>query len=510
MYTLMTVNQKNNGNTSFNASYDRVKVHTINFSSILHRYNLLFAVFVASCTFAAPDALVLGDGHDGILTLVGTDFDLAPFYGNVDTNVSAGDTVINYSGPIINTGDIVLIIQMTGATATSADISDVNVTTSGTGQYEFRLVDTSNPGNFTFTDGLDYSYTAEGSQIFVVPQYASVNLINDATLSIKNWDGSTGGVGAVFVQGEISLDATSIFVGTGTGYRGGLTESNDSYSDCILDLKTSANGGGAPKGEGITGIFGTGDLESAYGNYANGGGGGNCHGSGGGGGGNGGAGGDGGYLFEEFGGIGGSRMVVSDHDTHALMGGGGGTGERHQDGDTEGAAGGGIWFIRAETFAGGMISAGGGDASFANGDGAGGGGAGGTIIAHIHGTMSCGGAPGLFTYGGDGGDVGSSHSPGGGGGGGVLRVRYDNFISCLVDVSFGNNGLVNGNSNGATNGNLGVTDICIDSDYDGSCNTEDLCIGLDYTGDTDNDGLCDNIDDPDDIFKNSFESIEPE
>jgi hypothetical protein len=444
----------------------------------------------------------MGNGHDGALFEVGASFNLLPFYGSLIADATAGDTVVGFSGPTIHTGDIVLIVQMSGASAISGDQSAVPVDFSGVGQYEFRYVDTAFGSSFTFADPLDYSYTAAGAQIMVVPQFSSLTLVNGGTVSMKSWDGSTGGIGAVFVQGAVDMDSTSSFQAQGAGYRGGQAAGDSVNFDCTANLKTSPNGGGAPKGDGITGTFGTSDIDSAYGNYANRAGGGNRYGAGGGGGSNGGPGGDGGNRYNDgspYGGRGGSAMVVIEQDTHALMGGGGGAGDRGYSTDSAGGNGGGLWLIRAGSLSNGdagftVAGASAGENSIGGG---GGGGAGGIIIAHIHGPMSCIGAgAGFVASGGNGGDVSQDYGPGGGGGGGFISIRYLSG-ACTTDVSPGDRGLAGGTSaRSATHGAAGSESICIDTDMDGSCNSMDLCTGLDYTGDTDGDGLCDDIDPP--------------
>lgn len=475
------------------------------FIRMFFAFSLLTWNFIATNAAAAPDALGLGDGHDGALFELGTSFNLLPFYGSLIVDATAGDTVVNFSGPTIQTDDIVLIVQMSGASAVSGDQSAVAVDFSGVGQYEFRQVDTASASSFTFADPLDYAYTAAGSQILVVPQFSSITLINGGTVSMKIWDGSTGGVGAVFAQGAIDMDSMSSFQGQGAGYRGGQAADNSANSGCIADVMTSANGGGAPKGGGITGMFGTSDIESAYGNYANGGGGGNCYCAGGGGGGNDGSGGNGGRRYTEssgtpgYGGRGGSAMVVIEHDARALMGGGGGAGDRSHSTDSAGGNGGGLWLVRAGSLSNSDVgfTVGGTNAGEGTTGGGGGGGAGGAIIAHIHGPMSCiGSGAGFFASGGDGGNVAQDYGPGGGGGGGLISIRYLSG-TCTTDVSPGDRGLADGTSaRAATPGDAGTASICIDTDMDGSCNNMDLCTGLDYTGDTDGDGLCDDIDPP--------------
>src|SRR5262249_9398050 len=237
--------------------------------------------------------------------------------------------------------------------------------------------------NVTFTgsgtgNGLLNSYhTTAGTnstaqktfQVIRVPQYAYA--VFNSGLTALAWNGSTGGVLAIDVSQDATLNGT-ISV-DGLGFRGAagrtLTGATGNNTDYRTQSSNAANGG---KGEGIAGTprymwdsVNTAVIDNTVEGYPNGsmargapgnaGGGGtdgnptaNDQNSGGGGGGNGGTGGHGGNSWSTnlvTGGLGGANFAQAGV-TRVVMGGGGGAGTRNND-DTNtpassGSAGGGI------------------------------------------------------------------------------------------------------------------------------------------------------------------------
>jgi hypothetical protein len=296
------------------------------------------------------------DGIDtGIVNVVNT------YYPSI-ASVSAGATSIQVA-PInsagntipINTGDLLLVIQMQDADINFTDSTNYganNGTASGassvnnTGLYEY-VVATNNVGvaGGTITirgmgagGGLINSYrnrnaslTANGQsrfQVIRVPQYTNATL-SSTIRSPGAWNGTSGGVVAVDVAGTLTLAGGTIEV-QDKGFRGGGGTTNTDTYPAQEDESFRTNGTiarGGMKGEGIagtplrvfdgissvsTGIDGyprlrsqdtyplrTGDPTTNGGSRGRGapgnaGGGGNQHNAGGGGGGNWGAGGQGG------------------------------------------------------------------------------------------------------------------------------------------------------------------------------------------------------------------------
>jgi uncharacterized repeat protein (TIGR01451 family) len=445
----------------------------------------------------APVVSVVCSG--ATLTAGGTISGVVNTYYPGTANVAVGATSIPVGTPTgaggaIASGSLLLVIQMQ-----DASINPTNGGTYGNGSTGTGFTAINNAGNYEYVKatgavsggfvtiagagtggGLVFGYTAAAAsatkgastyQVVLVPQYTSATL---GAVTASAWNGSTGGVLALDVAGQLNLGGATVAV-DGLGFRGGagmqLTGGiagalNSDYVQTSPTAYTGAAGGVAgidgSKGEGVAGTpkwvesgttflqtttgigypNGTGDGSMAHGAPANAGGGGtdgdaagNTENAGGGGGGNGGMGGFGGDSWDtnlSDGGEGGSPFPATID--RIAMGGGGGAGSRNNsDGDNQasaGAAGGGIIFIRAENLTGtATLTANGSDAyNGTSNDSGGGGGAGGTIVV----LAANGGESGLTLQadGGRGGDawdsqpysLGDRHGPGGGGGGGVILV----------------------------------------------------------------------------------------
>ena len=435
-------------------------------------------------------------------------------------SITVGSSTGN--GPTISAGDLLLVIQMQGATIDTGNNSGYGNNTNGgagsgstalnsTGLYEFvRATSVHGAGAGTVTivggsgGGLLSTYTnadATGTQgqrrfqVVRVPQYTTATL--GSSLTATAWNGSSGGVLAFDVAGELKLGGATISV-NGLGFRGGGARAlgpNGSGSNTDYRTASSINANGS-KGEGIAGtprylniggtdvpssgaLLNTGDEGYSNGSHGRGapgnaGGGGtdgnpaaNDQNTGGGGGSNAGAGGKGGNGWSSSsttGGFGGFGYSTSLGSTRLFLGGGGGSGTTNNGTGspgsgfaTSGAAGGGLVMVRAGSITGsGTISANGSNANNSvTNDGSGGGGAGGSVLVHANtgglGTLTIqanGGNGGTNTGG------GSPHGPGGGGGGGFVATSG----LATISVSGGVAGTTSGSSNfGATPGNGGAT-----------------------------------------------------
>ncbi len=440
----------------------------------------------------------------------------------VGTATGAGGTIAN--------GSLLLVIQMQ-----DASINDSNSGLYGNGSTGTGFTTINNAGNYEFVtatgpvsggivpitgagtgSGLVFGYTAAAAstnkgqstyQVVLVPQYTTATL---AGITAPAWNGSTGGIIALDIAGQLNLGGATVQV-DGQGFRGGagmqLTggvagASNSDYVQTSPGTYTGAKGGAAgidgSKGEGVAGTpewveSGTSFLQTttgvgypsgtagvdgsmAHGAPGNAGGGGtdgdatgNTQNAGGGGGGNGGTGGFGGDSWNtnlSAGGEGGTAFPATI-DRIALGGGGGAGSRNNSDTDNQasaGAAGGGIIFIRADSLTGTATLTANGAAAYngTSNDAGGGGGAGGTIIV-----LSANGGEGGLTLqanGGRGGDAWDSqpygladrHGPGGGGAGGVILTSG---AASSISVSGGTNGttLTPGVAYGATPGGAGTS-----------------------------------------------------
>jgi uncharacterized repeat protein (TIGR01451 family) len=464
---------------------------------------LLAALLVPGIASGQSCAIPGSDGPGGTLTGV-----VNTYFPGVQANVPAGATAVQIgagtgAANTVNAGDLLLFIQMQGAAPSFA-----NDATYGSGfgapqagLYEFAIA-TNNVGAGGGTVALaaplvnSYANAAATStsgqyrfQVIRVPQYSTASLSSGLTAS--PWNGTTGGVLAIDVAGQLTLGGTASV--SNRGFRGGGAQQlggQSGVSNATYRVAATTNAMGS-KGEGIAGTpryvwDGTAVVDTAIEGYPNGslargapanaGGGGNDanpaandENTGGGGGGNGGAGGKGGNSWSSnlpLGGFG-AASLGGLAPQRLFMGGGGGAGTRNNSsgGQSSGGRGGGIVFIRAGSVTGtGTIAADGESPPAPENDGGGGGGAGGTIVVQI----ASGGLGGLAAsaQGGRGADAwasssgsgfpGNRHGPGGGGGGGIVLT---NAAPGSVSTAAGASGISTsaGDTYGAVSGSQGTS-----------------------------------------------------
>lgn len=374
-----------------------------------------------------------------------------------------------------------LVIRVTIVNNGSNDygrFDDVLVTGTGSGMTPSSIVLTSALTN-TYSTG-----TNAAVQIISFPNHSNYTVSTNHT-SLA-WDGTTGGVFAIDVEGTLTI-SSNINV-DGYGFSGGDQYPSGTNGGCnngTYAAAASANYG--YKGEGIYKAT-NGNYAAARGKIINGGGGGNLFNAGGGGGGNYTYGGDGGPGFNctpTAGGLGGIDLSSHISAERIFMGGGGGGGQWDTSTGQAGGAGGGIIIIRANTVAT-SSSCGGGYSITANGedigtapsyDGSGGGGAGGTILFEVpNWSLDCTNDLMITAAGGAGGDVGGSGSlseqtHGGGGGGGKGAIIF----STTTPVT--NITTTNGAGTGGANSTSGATTYADDgasAPSDGSADADGI------------------------------------
>lgn len=342
-------------------------------------------------------------------------------------------------------GDKVLLIQMQGA-----QISETNTVSFG------NVIDYHESGNYEYSDVMFVyenrvylksdilrSYNTLASvQLVKTPVYQNAIVMNP--INCPPWDGETGGIISIIIEGTIEL--RSHISTMGNGFRGGriinFPTSQCTYVDYFASL---GQGIGGQKGEGIARYISGKDY--ARGKNANGGGGGNVHNSGGGGGSNAGEGGKGGSewincsLLSSNAGIGGASIDYLSSLQKVFMGGGGGGGNQNDGVGTNGVSGGGIVIIQFDKMIANNQSI---DASglsqtaFAGVDSGGGGGAGGAVLLkgnEISGNLlvvSNGGKGGGIQAGGY--SLSDQWGTGGGGGGGLLWISDSLTNSSIVST----------------------------------------------------------------------------
>jgi hypothetical protein len=391
--------------------------------------------------------------------------------GSFSLQVTASSLNANSRFPnVLQPGDLIVIVQMQGATITSGDnaLFGEIVQYNNAGNYEWAEVKSiPSSTSIELTCGLANNYTAAGKvQIIRVPRYNNLILSAPATVTAPAWNGTIGGVVVIETNGTMTLNGNNNIDVTGKGFRGGIDITTSISGYGVQEFTTANADFAAQKGEGIAGFLT--EYDTFGGRYgraaaANGGGGGNSHNCGGGGGANGGdpaiynglgnpdlttanwaqawnlefagfanntssGGGRGGYSFSgsnqnallvgpvnsawggdfrrDYGGRGGRPLTYNAN--RVFMGGGGGAGEENANQGGEGGEGGGIVLVRAfgSITGTGAIKANGG-----NGD-------------NTTGTVFSGGKDGA----------------GGGGGGGAVILRCSNTIGAINIEARGGNG----------------------------------------------------------------------
>jgi hypothetical protein len=329
--------------------------------------------------------------RDGDLTISGTSVVNSYYPANGSPTVGATSITVGAldgrgGTTPISTGDLLLVIQVQGASLRTSNSNAygsagttgrgyVNIATAGNYEYvragnnvgvgggTLAFATPLQNGYSTATAGTTLNASVAGRgryQVIRVPQYR--NLVVNGTATAPGWNGATGGIVAFDVAATLSLNG-SVNV-SGAGFRGGGAFSSSTGTAYAIagtpDYATNGinNAAHGSKGEGVSGTpYRTfngsavttgvttdmpGGLTEARGAPANGGGGGtdgaptsNEQNSGGGGGANGGQGGQGGYAWctafnsangcAQSGGFGGVAMPnVGKADI--FLGGGGGAG----------------------------------------------------------------------------------------------------------------------------------------------------------------------------------------
>ena len=203
-------------------------------------------------------------------------------------------------------GDLIMLIQVQGVTVDDTVYTLPNYTNSSKffskwgqiidldncGNYEFVQVrSVPNASSITLDCALANDYTALGKVIIVrVPRYSSLTVTSAGTITCPAWNGTTGGVVSVEVNGNTTIDAGGNIDVSALGFRGGQFDFQSTFNGARYADQGAAEG--AEKGEGIAGSqtdydnFNDNGARYCRGAAANAGGGGTCHNAGGGGGAN--------------------------------------------------------------------------------------------------------------------------------------------------------------------------------------------------------------------------------
>jgi hypothetical protein len=283
-------------------------------------FHLLLVVFwVFTGLLPTQPAQAAFPGIDGSLTVTATSTILNQYSavtaigGNTITvsnitNLSSSVVSSNGSLGALAPGDLLMIYQAQGATIDTTNTASYGNVSSynSAGRYEFVTVGSISGNTITLAaacGNLKNTYSSTLAQVIRVPQFSSLTINSGASITAPAWNGSTGGVVAMHVQGTTTVNGQIDI--NGKGFRGGAVVNNSSNNKDSSTYRSNGSyttggfgsGGftedtvvGGEKGEGIAGSQTNYDaLNGRYGRGApgNGGGGGTGHNSGGGGGSNG-------------------------------------------------------------------------------------------------------------------------------------------------------------------------------------------------------------------------------
>ncbi|MBI4363474.1 MAG: four helix bundle protein, partial [Candidatus Doudnabacteria bacterium] len=376
----------------------------------------------------------------------------------------------------LNSGDEIMIIQMTGANA---------------GQYEFGQIQNIGGKKITLKSNLANSYDSSGAQVVRVPNYSTVQINGNSSLTVSAWDGITGGVLAMRVAESLTISSGGLIDLNGKGFTGGAGGSGGAGGPAGYvaygNFGNSGSAGSAGAGPGAGGAGGVGGGAGRTGCCASMGGGG-AGGTGGGGAG----GGYGAVASAGIAGFGGTGGHIGGNNQ--IGGGAGAAGSAGSAGISYGTSNLSTLFLGSGGGGGaGGSGGGGGNASSSTAGNGGGGGAGGsggaggagggiiyvsvgtftnsgTIRANgLTGSPGSNGINGANSTGGGGGGGGAGGAAGGGGSGGSIylslsSVAQNGTITALggsggSSVGRGGNGGSGGGSTGNTCGGGGGTGV---------------------------------------------------
>jgi len=232
-------------------------------------------------------------------------------YTTLSANATANTPTISVASVAsLNVGDLILIIQMQGASvnvinggtvapwfdtqaAEPTDTSFGRVTAlNGAGNNELAEIKSIVGTTITLNCNLKNSYSVIGkTQIVRVPRYTSLNINLNSTITCPHWDKvlGYGGIIAIEVQGNTTIASTGKIDATGLGFRGGAFWHKPTSSSGSTRWGALYRDQGTNKGESIAGDttdYAVWAAKFCKGSIANGGGGGNSINAGGGGGSN--------------------------------------------------------------------------------------------------------------------------------------------------------------------------------------------------------------------------------
>jgi gliding motility-associated-like protein len=232
-------------------------------------YLLLFSAFLFSFGLKAQQ----GKDLAGVIAAAGT---IVNIYTPLTVSVTAGSTNVITVGSAagFSTGDLIYIIQMQGATVKAYtyeygnpnqtipnDTSAGKIDSYGsTGNNEFAQIASVSGNNITLDCNIKNTYGdslggVPKVQVIRVKRYSSLTINSGGSITCPAWNGSTGGVVAIEVQGTTIINSGGSIDVSGKGFRGGSVFNAIGYGTTNVgsNYGSPASNPGAHKGESIVG-----------------------------------------------------------------------------------------------------------------------------------------------------------------------------------------------------------------------------------------------------------------
>ncbi|MCE9666964.1 Ig-like domain-containing protein [Myxococcus stipitatus] len=182
------------------------------------------AALVAITAFARADVFGLGDGHDETLRIPAGQSQTINRYAAVVAPVRKGDREVRVDALAgFADGDLVMVLQATGvgplAAPSNAVFSFSPFELNPVGHWELARVERARGRTLTFGRPLQEDFTPPHAQVIRVPELRDVTIEPGGELRARPWNGSTGGVVAFLVSGDVHNDG--LITATGAGFRPG-------------------------------------------------------------------------------------------------------------------------------------------------------------------------------------------------------------------------------------------------------------------------------------------------
>jgi len=274
-------------------------------------FQLFVVVFLVCCnnTFHACEGLLRGnlEGVDGDLVVSSSSSTILNRYFKVTSFPSTTIVVLSTAPiPALESGALVFLYQANGAAINETNTNEFGevLDLKGSGLYEFAVISNNVGARIEVMAPLSRMFDPLGAdvQMVVVPQYETLTVESEGTVSSIPWSPSEG-VGGLVVLHSRSIFLAGTVTTSGAGFLGGTAMKQASGRFCLnkpsdqikvprsISIATSMfhpvyNWTGAMKGEGIRRKDSSFSNSFGRGAPANGGGGGSIHNSGGGGGSN--------------------------------------------------------------------------------------------------------------------------------------------------------------------------------------------------------------------------------